>query len=119
MDILGIFIAFILSLGLMLLLWALKGSLLKSALRNRGEGLCLVLASGKDGAALEQELNALLWLRKDSLPRARLVLLDEGLSEGGRRLAEIFQLYEPALEVLTLPEAAEELIRRGTDGANE
>lgn len=119
METIGIIIAFLFSLSFILLLWEVKGRLLRSSFQNKGAGVSFVLTAGAQTRALEQRLKTLLWLRDDTMPLARLVVLDEGMSAENKRIAERFRLYEPTLLILTAQEAAAAFTRRETDGANE
>lgn len=119
MEIVGIIIAFLLSLSFILLLWEIKGHLLRTSFRNKGTGVAFVLTAGSETRELEQRLKTLLWLRDDTMPLARLVVLDEGMSIENKRLAERFRIYEPSLLILTAQETAAAFTRRGTDGADE
>lgn len=119
MEIVGIIIAFLLSLSFILLLWEIKGRLLRTSFRSKGAGVAFVLRAGAGTRGLEQRLKALLWLRDDAMPLARLVVLDEGMSMENKKLAERFRVYEPSLLILPAQEAAAAFTRRGTDDANE
>ena len=79
-------LAFLVAAGLL----AVGGLLLGAALApvGRGSVYAVVPATG-DGERLEQDLAGLRWLRKGGMARFTVVIADCGLSEQGRRLAEL------------------------------
>ena len=75
-----------------------------------GRCVCLLLGEG-DGADLEQACRACLFLRGLGLLRQPLVVVDLGLSEAGRRLAEALTRLDDSILLLSREELSAWLAR--------
>ncbi len=86
---LKIFLAVVIAGGVGVLLWLLRGVLLTPISLGKNETLRLILQVTGPSPALENSVNALLWLMADGVLRAELVIEDGGMDEETRRTAEL------------------------------
>ena len=86
--ILEVILAVLAAVGLMALGWLIFGRWLLP-LGGTDAGMWAVLNADGNGEGLEQAVHSLLWLRRCDLWRGRLVIVDRGLDEEGRRLARL------------------------------
>lgn len=80
-------IAFLSAIGLAACIWLAAGAALPGGCRNPAVKLVLPLQG--DAPALEADLRELLRARR-ALPLAKIVLLDQGMTDEARRTAEYF-----------------------------
>lgn len=87
--------------GLLSLGWLLFGRILTPA--GNGESVSLIPGRG-EGETLEQAVRGLLWLRGMGMLTGNVVIVDCGLTSGGRAVAAALCLREPGVEVCPLSE---------------
>ncbi|MCI2057360.1 MAG: hypothetical protein LKJ86_09485 [Oscillibacter sp.] len=90
-------LAFLSAVGVASCVWLVAGALLGSG-KCRNPKVLLILPVRGEAPAMETDLRELLRTRHQ-LPCARIILLDEGLSEEGRSLAEYFSQRYRGVEV--------------------
>ena len=83
------------SAGLALAAWWLFGRLLRPI---PGTQMRVVLRGEGDGSGLEQAVRSLMWLRSLGLLSCPVTILDEGLTDEGRWLAQELIRRWPAVE---------------------
>lgn len=83
-----------------------------------GRCVCLLFGEG-DGAELEQACRACLFLRGLGLLRQPLVVVDLGLNEAGRRLAEALTKLDDSILLLSCAELTAYLARRKANAQTE
>lgn len=82
-------LALLAAIGLASILWVIAQAVLfAGSERRRGEIVALLPALG-DGEGLEEQVKILRSLRNRQAPFGRVMLVDCGLSEEGRRLARL------------------------------
>ncbi len=91
-----IIVAFLAAGGLLFLCWALFGRLLAPV---AGEEVWAVVRAGGAGERLEHDVAGLLWLRVGGMARFTIVIVDDGLDERGRAVAEALLSREPAIRL--------------------
>lgn len=96
-------------LGLLSLGWMLFGRLL--APRAYYEAAFAVVPATGDGAALEQTVRSLLWLRAGELRRYTVVIADAGLTEDGAAVAQRLAQREPGILLCRMGELNTLLLR--------
>ena len=79
-------LALLAAAGLLAVGWLLLGALVAPVGRGR---VCAVVPASGDGAHLEQDLAGLRWLEKGGMARFTVVIVDCGLTEQGRRRAQL------------------------------
>jgi len=77
-------LAFFVVMGAILFLWCLLGILLAPVF---GPGMVTFYEVSGDGSVLEHQVRSFGWFREGELTGGRLVIVDRGLSEKGRRVA--------------------------------
>lgn len=110
--ILEVILAVLAAVGLMALAWLIFGRWLLP-LGGSDTRMRAVLDASGDGAGLEQAVHSLLWLRRCDLWRGRLVIVDRGLDEEGRRLARLLSANTDDVVLCELKDLPE-LIGRDT-----
>lgn len=98
-------LALLASIGLLGLGWLLLGRLLAPV--GRSSRVLAVIPAAGDGEGLEQNIRGLLWLRCCGLAEVDVVIADCGLSEEGRRLAQILHQQEPGLVLCSAEQLAD------------
>lgn len=83
---LNILIGFLVLCGAVLVVWGFVGLLMKPVF---GEDMVTFLFVSGDGHGLEQQVRSYGWYRDGRLSGGSLVLVDNGLSQEGRRIAEL------------------------------
>ena len=96
-------------LGLMSLGWLLFGRII--APKSYYAPAFAVVPARGDGAALEQTVKGLLWLRAGELERYTLVIADAGLDTDGAAVAQRLAQREPGVLYCPLGELDEFLLR--------
>lgn len=89
------------AVGLLCLGWTLFGKLL-TPLGELGAPLYAVVKAQGDGQGLEHTVNSLIWLRGKDLTDCPVILVDAGLNEEGRRVAELLKQRWPAIQLCGL-----------------
>lgn len=77
---------------------------------GRGESAYAVVPAKGDGAALEQTVKGLLWLRGGELQRYTVVIADAGLDAEGRTVASLLANQEPKVVFCPMEELEHYLI---------
>lgn len=80
-----ILLAFCIALGVGIVLWCLTGLLVMPVFGAQMVTLCY---AKDDAPLLEQQVRSYGWLREGKLTGGRLVIVDSGLTEQGRTVAE-------------------------------
>lgn len=91
-------IAFLAAVGLTALLWGFAGLVLRR--RPRPVEALLVLPARADGETLEMDVRTLETFRQQIGPHMPIVVADRGLSETGRRRAQLLAEQVDGLTVL-------------------
>lgn len=100
-TILDILLSFFAVIGLMSLGWLGFGRLLLPA--GAPGAVCLLPGRG-EGETLEQAVTGLVWLQGGGLFGGRLVIVDCGLTEGGRAIAHALARRESTVELCPVEE---------------
>lgn len=102
-------LALLAAVGLLCLGWTLFGKLLTPP-GKLGAPLCAVVRGEGDGGGLEHTVHSLIWLRGKDLADCPILLVDAGLNEEGRQVAEGLLRRWPALR-LCAPEELPGLVK--------
>lgn len=78
--------------------WVLFGKLL-APVGEPGAPLTILIKGEGDGGGLEHTVSSLLWLRRKELADCPIWLVDAGLNEEGRQVAEYLCQRWPVLEI--------------------
>lgn len=107
-SLLELTLALLAAVGLLCLGWVLFGKLL-TPLGRLGAPLYAVVRGEGDGSGLEHTVNSLIWLRGKDLADCPLILVDAGLDEEGRQVAERLLQRWPAICLCTLEELPKQI----------
>lgn len=80
----------ILSAGLMFILWRIRSLLLDSIRKDGKAEISLVVRGVTDARQLEQVVRSLMWQRSRIGLASLIIIVDDGMSDEARRMAEIF-----------------------------
>lgn len=117
MDFIEIAAAFALTLSFLLLAWAIKGYLLRPTVCGKRAKITLVVNADTGAENLEREIGRLLWICRDGLLKADILILDTGMDSETAETATLLARKDPAL-LICKPGSLEKIITRGTvDGA--
>ncbi|MEG0876300.1 MAG: hypothetical protein RSD32_06020 [Oscillospiraceae bacterium] len=111
MDILQITLAFLLSLSIILLLWSIKGFLLRPIIGSGDARVTVTLSADGDAKRLEHLISGLLWLEKNGTLPSGVIIVDCGLTAEALDRARLLEKKHPQLS-LCLPQELEKLIIR-------
>ena len=107
-SLLELTLALLAAVGLLCLGWALFGKLL-TPLGKLGAPLYAVVRGEGDGGGLEPTVNSLIWLRGKDLTDCPVILVDAGLNEEGRQVAERLLRRWPAIRLCSPEELPERI----------
>lgn len=93
---LDLLILFCAAAGLILLGWLLLGLLMRPVFY---EGMVTALPVSGDAEQLERYVRSYAWYREGRISGGRLILVDCGLSEQGRKIVSLLQKQYPWLQV--------------------
>ena len=90
MDIiLEVIIAFFICTIVVLLITAVKGSILTPVRVGKGVHISVVIHVCGDAEQLEETIDGLLWTCKNSSPNMKIIIVDDGLCEEARKRIEL------------------------------
>lgn len=112
MGAIEIIAAFALSLSFLLLMWTIKGFLLKPAVCGKGTKLTIVLAADEKTKELESEIASLCWLCQDRRLIADILIVDIGMSGETAEIASSLLRKNSALRICR-PEEIANIVTRG------
>ncbi|NLW65136.1 MAG: hypothetical protein GXY26_02745 [Clostridiales bacterium] len=101
METLQIITAVIISAAFMLLLWSIKALLMRLAARAEATRDGFILTGTVSAAELENTVRCLLWKRSRLGQNFDIVILDEGLDEEKRQMAEIFSRENSCVKIIS------------------
>ncbi len=110
MELLEIIAAITLSLGFVLLLWAVKGWLLWFPAPGRQLRLTVVVRTRSGAGRLEHEIAALRRLRRGGWIEADVLIVDLGMDSETAHMARLLSQDDPALGVCTPEKLAEHIV---------
>lgn len=112
METIEIISAFALSLSFLLLIWAIKGFMLRPSPCGRGIRITTVLTADGSTKDLEREVTNLRWLREDGRLRTEILIVDAGMDAQTAEIARSLQRRDPTISICT-PEEIANIITRG------
>ncbi len=116
MDIFETLTAFVLALSFLLLLWAVKGLLLRPARAGRHGRLTVLIRAAADVRSLEREISALRWLREDGLLKADILIVDMGMDDETALIARALSRDDCSVRICAPEQIINYIIRGSTDG---
>ena len=111
MTAIDIIAAFALSLTFLLLTWAIRGYLLRPAMR-KGSKVTVVLTADGDTKNIESEIAGLCWLKDDRRLITEILIVDLGMNEDTAKIATALSLRNSSLRICT-PEEIVNIVTRG------
>ena len=104
-----IVVGFVLSVGILLIMWCLTGLLLMPVFSEQMVTVYYVRGEGK---RMESSVRGFSWFRDSGQEDGKLLLVDCGLTEEGRRSALALQNQYPWVEYCTWEKLGEYLCRK-------
>lgn len=111
--------AFGLSIAFMLLLWSLKGFLLKPVKPQKDLKVTILITANETADGLEQEIKNLRWLKQDGRLDAELLIVDAGMDENAALAADILTRSDPSVQICRPEEIENRIIRSDGNGGKE
>lgn len=90
-------LALLCALGILSVGWILFGRMVVPSQAGKDTMLFTVLRAEGDAEGLQQTVKSLQWMDGSRLMRARIIIVDAGLSPGGRKVAENLARQQPEL----------------------
>ena len=118
MEVIEIITAFALSLSFLLLIWILKGFLLRPVVSKGASKVTIVINADEKTKDLEREVERLRWLREDGLLSADILIVDMGMDGETAQIAESLLQKNSFLRVCR-PEELANIITRGIGNGAE
>ncbi len=118
MATLQVLAAFGLSMAFMLLLWSLKGFLLKPVKPQKDLKVMVLITANEAASGLEQEVKSLRWLKNDGRLDAELIIVDTGMDAEAAKAAALLSRDDPSVK-LCRPEEIENTIIRSDDNGGK
>ena len=112
MEAIEIISAFALSLTFLLLIWTIKGFLLRPPACGSGIRVTTVITADGSTKDLEREITNLRWLREDGRLRTEILIVDAGMDTQTAEIARSLQRRDPTVNICT-PEEIANIITRG------
>jgi len=118
MEAFEIVMAFVLSLSIILLIWALKGRLLRPVIGGKNSRVTVVVAAGKDSKHLERAICGLRWLKDDGILMADVLIVDAGMDNETAQIADSLARNNSSIQICS-PSEIEKIIIRGSDNGGK
>ena len=113
MEAFEIITAFILSFSFLLLLWTIKGLLLRPVKAGKNSKITIIISADEKSENLEYEIKSLRWLRDDGILRADVLIVDTGMNEETAEKARLISKSNTAITICKLDEI-ENIIKRSS-----
>ncbi len=117
MEVFEIMAAFAFSLSFLLLIWAIKGFLLRPAVCGKGSKITIVITADNKSKNLEQEIAGLNYLKEDGKLRADILIVNMGMDDQTEEIARSLLRRNPSLQVCRPDEIANIITRGIANGA--
>lgn len=108
--------AFGLSVAFMLLLWSLKGFLLKPVKPQKDLKVTVLITANEAASGLEQEVKNLRWLKNDGRLDAELIIVDTGMDAEAAQTAALLSHDDPSVMLCRPGEIENKIIRSDGNG---
>ena len=112
MEAIEIISAFALSLSFILLIWTIKGFLLKPTATKSTTKVTIVINADEKTKNLDREVERLFWLREEGLLVADIIVVDTGMNGETAQIADSLLHNNPSLQICR-PEELAKIITRG------
>jgi Glycosyl transferase family 2. len=112
MEAIEIITAFVLSLSFLLLVWSIKGVLLRPFKGKNAARVTIVVTAAENAKNLEHCLAGLYRLREDGGLRAEILIVDNGMSSETEQVAAALLRKYPSL-VICRPNEITNILTRG------
>ena len=113
MEAFEIITAFILSFSFLMLLWTIKGLLLRPIKVGKNSKITILISAGETAENLEREIKGLSWLRDDGILRANVLIVDMGMDDETAEIARSMSKNNPAVTICK-PAEIENIIKRSS-----
>ena len=111
MGILQIATACLLSISLVLILWLIKGFLLRPVIGGTGARITVAITANGNAREMEHVVSGLKWLRQNGTLRADILIVDDGLGTEAQKAADIITKYNENINFCTPEEIGKFVIR--------
>lgn len=107
---------FILSLAFLLLIWNIKGFMLKPVVGGKKSCVTVIVTAGSDSKYLEHEIRGLRWLRGDGMLRANILIVDVGMDSETAQIADSLTKNDSTVTLCKPCEIEKIVVRSSSDG---
>ena len=118
MEAFEVITAFILSFSFLLLLWTIKGLLLRPVKLGKSSKIIIIIRADANAENLEREIKGLSWLREDGWLRADILIVDAGMSEETAEIARSLSKNNPEVMICKANEI-ENIIKRSSSNGGK
>ena len=118
METIELITAFALSLSFLLLLWTIKGFLLRPAKSKSASKVTVLITADEKAKYLEREVERLRWLMEDGLLFADILIVDLGMDSETAQIAKSLAQNNSSLRICR-PEGLANIITRGIGNGAE
>lgn len=113
MEVIEIITAFVLSLSFLLLIWAIKGFLLRPTICGKSSKSTIVLTADEKTRDLERVIESLRWLKQNGQLNADILIVDVGMEYETAEIALSLSRRDSSIRVCS-PDEIANIITRGT-----
>ncbi|MGI5984845.1 MAG: hypothetical protein GXY01_07975 [Clostridiales bacterium] len=113
MEIFEIVTAFVLSLSFLMLLWTIKGLLLRPVTVGKNSKVTVIITAGEKAQSLEREISGLRWLKEGGILRADVLIVDFGMDDETAEIASALSENDSSVLVCS-PGEIESIITRSS-----
>ena len=118
MEMVEILAALALSLSFLLLIWAVKGFLLRPSVSGRSSKITVLITADVCTKDLEREVTSLRWLREDGRLNADILIVDSGMEYETAEIALALSRRDASIRICR-PDEIANIITRGVGNGAE
>jgi len=118
MEALEIVLAFVLSLSIILLIWTLRGRLLRPVIGGKNSRVTVIVTAGENSKHLERAISGLRWLRDDGILKADVLIVDVGMDNETAQIAYSLSQNNSSIQICS-PSEIEKIIIRGSNNGGK
>jgi|GEM_PF-1899148 len=117
MEEIEIITAFVLSLSFLLLIWTIKGFLLRPTVCGRSSKATIILTANEETKDIESTIAGLHWLKQNGQLNADILIVDAGMEYETAEIALSISRRDSSIRVCSPDEIANIIIRGIANGA--
>ena len=117
MEVIEIITAFVLSLSFLLLIWTIKGFLLRPTVCERSPKATIILTADEKTKDIESTVAGLRWLKQNGQLNADILIVDAGMEYETAEIAMSLSRRDSSIRVCSPDEIANIITRGIANGA--